>query len=108
MNATCPKCRAASGVDRTVLVSFTYPQVQALYLTLFHGRMGGAERPEVRPAWGWMEQPLWEIETALAPAHKAIHDRDFSALNRSFFGTDSRKLPEALMPASVPAAGVKP
>lgn len=87
-----------------VQVVMTFEQVQALYLTLMHGRRGGKEHPETRPAFGWMEQPLVEIEKTLAPVHSAIHDRQFNSLNRQFFGDDSRRLPEADLKTSVSAS----
>lgn len=70
-------------------LSMTPVQLQALYLTLIRRE---------RPAFGWMEEPLVAIEEALKPAHNAIHDRAFNAMNRQFFGDDRFKLEEAPMP----------
>jgi len=80
-------------------MEFTAEQVQALYLTLWRGRLGGKKRPETRPAYGWMEQPLVAIEDALESLHRHIHDRSFNAMNRQFFGNDSRSLPVTDAPA---------
>ena len=87
---------AAQGGERgCITVHMTYEQVKSLYLTLSHGRHGGRERPETRPAFGWMEQPLVEIEQALEPIHNALHDRQFNSLNRQFFGDDRFRFDEA-------------
>lgn len=90
-----------------VRFELTHEQVQALYLFLSHGRFGGKERPETRPAFGWMEAPLVAIEEALEPAHSAIHDRTFNGMNRQFFGDDrfkfaEHKMPDAVVPAAPP------
>ena len=88
-----------AGAEARYAVELTAAQVQALYLTLWRGRLGGKEEPETRPAWGWMEQPLVDIETALAGLHSALHDRQFNGMNRQFFGNGSLALPEKAMPA---------
>ena len=72
------------GAEARYAVELTVQQVQALYLTLYHGRCGGKERPETRPAFGWMEQPLLDIEAALNGLHGHLHYRSFNELNRSF------------------------
>jgi hypothetical protein len=79
-------------------VELTAEQVQALYLTLFHGRIGGKESPGTRPAFGWIEQPLVDIELALAPLHLYLHDGQFNAMNRAFFGDARLDLPSAAKP----------
>mgnify|MGYP001601220392 CR=1 FL=1 len=55
----------------------TREQVSALYIHLFHRK---------RPAWGWMEEPLIAIETALLPVHSEIHSEDFDAMDAAFHG----------------------
>ena len=75
--------------------NLTHEQVSALYLLLFR---------RVRPEFGWMEEPLVAIEAALKPAHDAIHDRGFNAMNRQFFGDDRMALDEARMPDQIAPA----
>ncbi len=87
-----------AGAEARYAVELTAAQVQALYLTLWRSRIGGKAEPETRPAYGWMEQPLVDIEKALAGLHSALHDRQFNGMNRQFFGNDSRRLPEQAMP----------
>jgi len=86
---------AAEVPSEPFTLKLSHEQVQSLYLTLSHARFGGKERPETRPAFGWMEQPLVDIEKALEPLHSAIHDRQFNAMNRQFFGDDRMRLAEA-------------
>lgn len=88
-----------AGAEARYAVELTAAQVQALYLTLWRSRIGGKAGPETRPAFGWMEQPLVDIEAALAGLHSALHDRQFNGMNRQFFGNDSRRLPEKDMPS---------
>lgn len=78
--------------DGRIAFNLTREQVSALYLTLLRRE---------RPAFGWMEEPLVAIEWALKPAHNAIHDRGFNAMNRQFFGDDRLNLGEAEMPSEV-------
>jgi hypothetical protein len=75
-------------------LSMTPVQLQALYLLLVH---------RDRPAFGWMEEPLLAVEKALQPAHNAIHDRSFNAMNRQFFGDDRFRLEETPMPPATEA-----
>lgn len=84
---------------RVFTLRVTADQVQSLYLTL-------SRREE--KAYGWMEQPLVDVELALEPLHRAIHDRQFNAMNRQFFGDDSRRLPEAELSTVADAATPAP
>jgi hypothetical protein len=81
--------------DSVVTLRLTHEQVSALYLHLVH---------RTRPDFGWIEAPLVAIEEALKPAHHAIHDRSFNAMNRQFFGDDRMELGEAPMPTEARAA----
>lgn len=96
------------GGEARYAIELTAPQVQALYLTLWRSRIGGKEAPETRPAWGWMERPLVDIESALSVLHSALHDRQFNGMNRQFFGNDSRRLPEAEIPSLPLRPGLEP
>jgi hypothetical protein len=78
--------------DKRLPFNLTYEQVSALYLHLIRRN---------RPEFGWMEVPLVAIEEALKPVHNAIHDRQFNAMNRQFFGDDRVRLDEAPMPAEI-------
>ncbi|MDN8068788.1 hypothetical protein [Burkholderia vietnamiensis] len=80
--------------ERAARVSLllTHEQVSALYVHLVHRN---------RPEFGWIESPLVAIEEALKPAHNAIHDRGFNAMNRRFFGDDRFKFDEAEMPSEI-------
>lgn len=88
--------QAGEPVALRIGISLTHEQVSALYLELLRRK---------RPAYGWMEEPLVAIEEALKPAHNAIHDRTFNAMNRQFFGDNRMAFDEASMPNGVtPAA----
>ncbi|HDR8974007.1 hypothetical protein [Burkholderia vietnamiensis] len=80
--------------ERAARVSLllTHEQVSALYVHLAHRN---------RPEFGWIESPLVAIEEALKPAHNAIHDREFNAMNRQFFSDDRFKFDEAEMPSEI-------
>lgn len=84
----------SSAQSNEMKLSITPTQIQALYLLLLRRH---------RPEFGWMEEPLVAIEAALKPAHDAIHDRSFNAMNRQFFGDDRFHLDEAPMPAQLEA-----
>lgn len=79
-------------------ITFTPEQIAAIYLVLWRGRVR-PEEPEKRPAFGWMEPALQEAEALLEPWHMHFHDRQFNAMNRSFFGDDGRDLPVAESPS---------
>jgi hypothetical protein len=93
--ASSSQAPADDGADGRISVSLTHGQVSALYLTLLRRE---------RPAFGWMEEPLVAIEAALQPAHNAIHDRGFNAMNRRFFGDDRFKFEEGVIPTEVAPA----
>ena len=86
---------ARAGGNARLPLNLTFEQVSALYLHLLRRQ---------RPEFGWMEAPLVAIEEALKPAHNAIHDRGFNAMNRQFFGDNRMRLGEAAMPELIAPA----
>lgn len=87
-----PQPSPVDGRGARVSLLLTHEQASALYVHLVHRN---------RPEFGWIESPLVAIEEALKPAHNAIHDRGFNAMNRQFFSDDRFKFDEAEMPSEI-------
>jgi hypothetical protein len=63
--------------------TFTAEQVSAVFLCLLHDRK--------RPAYGWMEAPLCQVQALLKPVNARISDAGFNAMHAQFWGAPQPK-----------------